>query len=584
MRDEKNLNFISTIHFLSKYLKGYHFQFVAFYIGWFLQSAINVVGPLILGVMIDQIIYCKNITLFIKIAEVFVMVTIFSCILYYFIYQIYAYILVMFTFEIKKDVFSHLLDADAQYMASANTGSLITAIQVYTNECMNFVVRNLIHNINGILMIAFCTIYIFMINCQIGILAVISVPIGIYITYKYGKKIRVYGEESETYYNSFVSWLYEMLTGLRDIRLLNAQNVVNRTFTKKHKKMFAVNVKSITSTLTAENIINGSNLLIQLVMFTFIALFSKKYNITVGMIVVILAYYNILTKEVGAISNKHMDAQNRISYIQHIYDFMQVPVEKNFDIERKIKVTNGNISINNITFSYNFGEKIISDLSLNINEGEKIAIVGESGCGKTTLSYMMIGFYQPQNGYIEIDGQKLCDCSLQSIRQNIGIVQQDVLLFDGTIKENLLFGNPKATDDELESACRLAGITNFCKKLPDSINTVIGSKGVALSGGEKQRIAIARIYLKNPKIIIFDEATSALDSDTEMQIHKSWKQALDGRTVIVIAHRQSSVMLCDKVAIMEKGKIIEVGSPLTMVNESSKFRNLFAVKDGKQIC
>lgn len=584
MRDEKKLNIISTISFLSKYLKGHRLQFIAFYIGWFLQSAINVVGPLILGVMIDQIIYYKNITLFMKIAGVFVQVTIFSCILYYFIYQIYAYILVMFTFKIKKDVFSHLLDADAQYMISANTGSLITTIQDYTNECMNFIVRNLIHNINGVFMIGFCTIYIFMISWQMGILTVITVPIGIYITYKFGKKIRVYGEESNAYYNSFLSWLYEMLTGLRDIRLLNAQNEVNRTFNKKHKEMFGVNVKSKMSTLTAENIINGFNLLIQLAIFTFIALFSKKYNITVGMIVVILVYYNILTKEVGAISNKYMDLQSRISYIQHIYDFMQVPVEKNLDVEGKLVVSNGNININKLTFSYNSGEKIIDELSLNINEGEKIAIVGESGCGKTTLSYMMIGFYQPQSGYIEIDGKKLCACTLQSIRENIGIVQQDVLTFDGTIKENLLFGNPKATEDELEEACRNAGIASFYETLSNGINTVIGSKGIVLSGGEKQRIAIARIYLKNPKIIIFDEATSALDSDTEMQIHKSWRYALDGRTVIVIAHRQSSVMLCDKVAIMEKGKIVEVGTPLKMVNESSKFRNLFAVKDGKKIC
>lgn len=581
MKDEHKLNFISTISFLSKYLKGHRFQLVAFYIGWFLQSAINVVEPLILGVMIDQIIYYKNITLFIKIAGVFVLVTIFGCSLYYLIYQIYAYIMTMFTFKIKKDVFAHLLDADAQYMLSANTGSLITTIQDYANECMNFVVRNLIHNVNGIFMIIFCTIYVFIISWQIGILTIIAVPIGILITYKFGKKIRVYGDESKTCYNSFLSWIYEMLTGLRDIRLLNAQNEVNKTFTKKHKEMFDVDIKNKTSALTAQNIIDGSSLLIQLSIFTFIALFSSQYNITVGMIVVILTYFNILTKEVSAISNKYMDTQNRISYIQHIYDFMNVPVEEKLCKSKKLVVNKGNIKIKKVTFSYNIDRKIINDFSLNINEGDRIAIVGESGCGKTTISYMMIGFYKPQHGYIEVDGQRLSECSLESIRENIGIIQQDVLIFDGTIKENLLLGNPKATDYELQVACKCSGMDNFCKSLPNGINTVIGSNGVALSGGEKQRIAIARIYLKNPKIIIFDEATSALDSETEIQIHQSWENILKGRTVIVIAHRQSSVMMCSKVAIMEKGKIAEVGTPLKMIEKSSKFRKLFNVKGGK---
>ena len=207
-----------------------------------------------------------------------------------------------------------------------------------------------------------------------------------------------------------------------------------------------------------------------------------------------------------------------------------------------------------------------------------MALVGKSGCGKTTLARLLVGFYRPQEGMIAIDGQRLDACALDSVREEIGYVQQDVLVFDGSIRQNLLMGNRHAEEEQLIRAYEEAGLAPFIESLPDGLDTIIGSKGMGLSGGQKQRLAIARIYLKNPKILIFDEATSALDSETESAIHQAWRKVLTGKTALVIAHRQSSVMLCDRCTILENGQVAETGIPARMAVESERFRTLFAMK------
>lgn len=222
-------------------------------------------------------------------------------------------------------------------------------------------------------------------------------------------------------------------------------------------------------------------------------------------------------------------------------------------------------------------QDLFQKFSLNIEGGKKVALVGKSGSGKTTLAYMLAGFYKPREGSITIDGKDISDCTLKSLRQNVGIVQQEVLIFDGTIRSNLLLGKKDASEQEIADAYERAGLGDFIRSLEDGIDTVIGSKGVGLSGGQKQRIVIARIYLKNPQIIVFDEATSALDSETEALIHDSWKNVLAGRTALVISHRLSSVMMCEKTAVIEDGVLLEYGSTKELLESSDALKTLFTI-------
>lgn len=574
---EKKLNYFTAIKFLSKYIFKHKRNFIMFYFGWFFDMILSIAMPILFGVMIDQIIYYQNVETFIRIALVFVIMSVFSCALYFFIYAQHHYLMSMYTFEIKRDIFEHMQRCDAEYMADASTGDIISTMQSYSGECMHFVIRNIIHLINAIIRLVVIAIYLFLISWQIGLFVLLATPVSVFVNTRFGKKIRGYGDKQREYYGGYISWVFEILSALRDIRMLGAQEKTCQKFEDNHKKMFTMNIKSGISSITANNIIGLSNLCIQLAIFSFAGFLALSGNITVGLLTIIVAFYSELAMSFGRVSSSYLDAQNRVSYIQRIYDFLHSPTEDVWMGKNKLKISNGSILFNNIEFAYRKSNTVLKKFSLDIKAGERIALVGKSGCGKTSIAYMLIGFYRPQNGTIEIDGQKLTDCSLRSIRQNIGLIQQDVLVFDGTIKENILLGNKKASDEEVIFACEQAGLREYIASLPNALNTIIGTGGIGLSGGQKQRVAIARVYLKNPDIIIFDEATSSLDSVTEEAIHETWKSVLKGRTCIVIAHRQSSVMLCERVAILENGRVIEIGRPEEMVKNSEHFKTLFAV-------
>ena len=580
MKDQNKLTFWSATRFLSKYLKGHRLQLFAFYIGWLLNTILDIVTPILFGLMINQIVYYSNVDLFLKLSLAYAVEMLFCCILYFLFYQIHAYIRTMFIMKLQNDVFSAMNDADAQVMADAKTGDIITTIQWYTSESLNFIVRNILYVANSIITVIFSAVYIFSVSWQIGLLAILSFPLSMAISYFSGKQIRACSDAQRDAYSNYVSWLFEMLTGLRDIRFLGAQRRANHQFTMGHKAMYKTDIKASILSLTAHKCIEASMLLVQLAIYGFAAWSSFTGNMSVGMFVVVVTFVNKLTGGAKFITDSHMDAQNRISYIQKIYNFLNVKSERSWRGNAELQVSDGAVRFDGICFSYHPEVDVIDGLSLQINPGEKLALVGESGCGKTTLAYMLIGFYSPQAGRISVDSQDIADCSLASIRKNIGIVQQDVLLFDDTVRNNLLLGKFGASEDEMISACERAGIWDFVEALPQGLDTVIGAGGIGLSGGQRQRLAIARIYLKDPKILIFDEATSALDAETENLIHEAWKDVLKGRTTLIIAHRQSSVMLCERVALMENGKIAETGDPGEMVQSSEKFRTLFDIKDG----
>jgi ABC-type multidrug transport system fused ATPase/permease subunit len=443
---------------------------------------------------------------------------------------------------------------------------------------MHFVIRNIIHISNGCINLLLLTVYIFIISPWVGLLMLAAVLASVITSAVFGKKIRSYSNTSREIYGGYISYIYEVFTAIRDIRLLGAVKMVNHKVVSFHKKMFRANIRSGLSAISAQSIIDGVNLVIRLAIFTLAAFLVGSGDMTIGMLTIVMTYFTALTWQVSNVSNSYLDAQNRIGYIQRIHDFLEKPTEEAWPGKKELVISKGEIRFMNVSFAYPGGKEVLSDLSLNIAPGERFALCGKSGCGKTTLGYLLIGFYAPQSGDILIDDQRLNECSLRSIRRNIGIVSQDVLLFEGSIRDNMLLGKPNADDGEIISALRRAGIWDHICTLPDGLDTVIGPHGTGLSGGQKQRLSIARIYLKDPKIIIFDEATSSLDSETEQQIHEAWEDVLKNRTSIIIAHRQSSVMLCDRAAVMENGVIADIGTPKVMERLSEHFRNVFAVE------
>ena len=519
-------NMIDAIRFLSKYIKKHKNNFILFYLGWIVDSFITVVSPIILAFMIDEIVYYKNLDTFLNLSIIFVIVSVFSCLLYFLIYTIHSYLYNMYTFDIKLDVFRHAQRVTAEFLSNSETGDIIKTLNDDTTECMHFLIRNIFHFSMGILRCLFYFCYIFLISMEAGAFALFIVPLSAIIIIKYSRQIRRQSAIQRQLYGKYTSWIFEILSGLKNIRLFTAEKTVSDSLIEKNKGLNKIRVKTTITNLTSDNIIKFINLVMLTSVFVLAGYLSYKNQITIGMVTVLIVYFDRLKTEIIELAHNNIDMSARITSIQRIHKFLSTKSEAKWLGNRKLHVDSGQIKFSNLHFKYPTSKGILTGADLSVESGEKIALVGKSGCGKTTISELLLGFYEPDEGSISIDGQDIKKCSLSSIRKNIGVVQQDVFVFDGTIKENLLIGNPKARDSEIWEACKNAHLDDFINGLPDGLETIIGKNGVTLSGGQKQRLSIARIYLKDAKILIFDEATSALDFETETEIHNTWKELL----------------------------------------------------------
>ncbi len=575
----KKLNYFSTIKFLSKYILAYKRNYIMFAIGWLFDILLKLFTPIMFAVMIDEIVYYQNVSVYLRISVALITMIFFACIVHYFTQQQYAYLQIMYSFEIKKDLFNAIQQAKAEALTDMEAGDILNTLQSHTFECMVFVIRNIIHTVNNFFALIFYIIYVFVIGWQFGVLMLIGIPISVYATIKFGKITRKCNDEYNSIYGKYSGWFMERLSALQDIRLLGAQKVEEEKFIGFQRTLFHKQNQNSVITLSSENVVQTINFLVQMSVYALCAFYACKGQITIGVLTIILNYFVNIKGKVIFFSNCFIEAQTRIAKIQRVYDLFQLPSETDWKGKDKLHVTNGKIEFKQISFGYADKQELFRKFSLDIEGGQKIALVGKSGSGKTTLAYMLTGFYQPREGHIFIDGKDISECSLKTIRQNVGIVQQDVLVFDGTIRSNLLLGKKNATDQEITEACERAGLGEFIRSLGEGIDTVVGTKGVGLSGGQKQRIAIARIYLKDPQIILFDEATSALDSETEAFIHESWEKALAGRTALVIAHRLSAVMMCEKVALIEDGVLLEYGNTRELLESSKALKTLFAISE-----
>ena len=571
------MTFWGAVKFINGFLDKLHFKLVLFYFGWLFDTVAEVVTPVLFGVMVNQIVYYRNLSLFIVIGIVFFALSVFTSVLYFLLYEMYGIFWNELIYRMRCRMFSVVLKMDAKAMLDSNYGDIAQLIQWKVMECVHFIVRNIVHNINNYFRIVACLMISFLIDPWIALIMVFMVPVSVFVSWKFGKKIRRERDRNQAVYGRYLSWLYEVFQALKDIRLLGAENRVRKIFYKHQETMIETDINASVETLKAENIIANVNTWIQMVLYAVLAVLAVYQGVSIGSVIVILTYFDSLTDELENVSSRYMDAQERISVIERIKDFMERPVVEASHRIEELSVKDGEIEFQDISFAYPGKELVLHRFSLKIEKGEKIALAGESGCGKTTLSYLLLGFYNVDKGRIMIDHMDTAACTLESIRSNIGVVQQDVLIFDGTIRYNIMLGNEKATEEEFIKACKAAGVYDFVMEMENKFDTLLGREGRQLSGGQKQRIAIARIYLKDPSIIVFDEATASLDTETEEQIHGAWKEVLKDRTSIIIAHRQSSVMLCDRVVILRGGQVVETGTPRDLEQTSEEFRTLFAI-------
>ncbi len=308
-------------------------------------------------------------------------------------------------------------------------------------------------------------------------------------------------------------------------------------------------------------------------------------GISIGTLAFIYTIYTGLTGHLFGFVHGIRGYYISLGDLDELFQYAQIENEIKNGSNRKMKVEKGEIELKNVSFTYpgRGDERAIHDLSLKINKNEKIALVGHSGCGKTTLVKLIYRLYDTAKGEILIDNKNIKEFNQESLRNELSIVPQEAILFDDTIYNNILFSNPKASKDEVMNAMKFAQLDKFVDKLPKKENTIVGERGVKLSGGEKQRVSIARAILANKKILVLDEATSALDSKTEYEIQNDLEQLMKNRTSIIIAHRLSTIMKADKIVVMDKGKIVQTGKHYDLIKQKGIYRELWNLQKGGYI-
>ena len=411
---------------------------------------------------------------------------------------------------------------------------------------------------------------------QLSLLAMIMIPVAAIssknIGKKMGKKVHVSLEASD----KFMKFLSEIIKGSWLIKIYQKEEDELKKISMIIDERFKAIRKVEQTRLGAGPIMEIISALAIAIVVFFAGYRSMQGAITLGEFVSFLAALMLAYQPVRALAGINVGIQEGITAAKRIYEIIDQKNEiYNDENAPSLKLKNATLEFKNISFTYPDGTHALKNLSAKIEGGKKVGLVGISGSGKTTFLNLIPRFFNLKHGTILIDDQNINNINLNSLRKEISIVSQDVILFDDTIRSNILYGNASASDDEIINACKFAAAQEFIEKLPNKYETIIGENGIKLSGGQKQRLSIARAILKDSPIILLDEATSSLDSESEAVIQKAIENLTKNKTTIIIAHRLSTIMNCDKILVFDSGQIVAEGSHEFLVNNSLIYKNLY---------
>ena len=411
---------------------------------------------------------------------------------------------------------------------------------------------------------------------QLSLLAMIMIPVAAisskYIGKKMGKKVHVSLEASD----KFMKFLSEIIKGSWLIKIYQKEEDELKKISMIIDERFKAIRKVEQTRLGAGPIMEIISAVAIAIVVFFAGYRSIQGAITLGEFVSFLAALMLAYQPVRALAGINVGIQEGITAAKRIYEIIDQKNEIfNDENAPSLKLKNATLEFKNISFTYPDGTHALKNLSAKIEGGKKVGLVGISGSGKTTFLNLIPRFFNLKHGTILIDDQNINNINLNSLRKEISIVSQDVILFDDTIRSNILYGNASASNDEIINACKFAAAQDFVEKLPNKYETIIGENGIKLSGGQKQRLSIARAILKDSPIILLDEATSSLDSESEAVIQKAIENLTKNKTTIIIAHRLSTIMNCDKILVFDSGQIVDEGSHEFLVKNSSIYKNLY---------
>jgi ABC-type multidrug transport system fused ATPase/permease subunit len=478
--------------------------------------------------------------------------------------------------QLRSKVQSHILKLPIRYFDNAKTGELVSRIMTDVEGVRNLVGTGLAQMVGGILTSVVCLVILITISPMMTFYVLVPVAIFGFISLKAFGRIRPIFRERGKINADVTGRLTETLGGIRVIKGFNAELQEIRVFAEGVDRLF----KNIKSSLTATSLITSSaTLLLGLASAGIMGIggwMIMNDQLTFGDFLAFTLYLGFMIAPIVQMSNIGSQLTEAFAGLDRTEEIMNTPVETdNPHRTIELKDIKGHIQFQNVSFAYEEAKDVVKNISFEALPGSVTAFVGTSGSGKSTISGLVSSFLNPDDGKILVDGHDLQKVTLDSYRSKLGVVLQEDFLFEGTIRENILFPRPNATDAELMNAVNSAYVNQFTDKFEDGLDTQIGERGVKLSGGQQQRIAIARAILADPKILILDEATSNLDTESEHFIQSSLKQLMKGKTTFVIAHRLSTIRQADQILVIEDGEIAERGQHDELIAKEGRYFDLY---------
>ncbi len=563
------------------YLSPYKLHLFIVFVAIVISSVLGVMPSMLTGKMIDDGLYGKNLAVLIQLILTSLFVLILSNLISIVETYINTWVAQHISFDMKNQMYAHLQKMPQSFFTSNMQGDIITRMTSDINGVQSVIAGTMASIFSNVCTIVVTLVALFEKNWILALVGASLVPFLTIPSTIVGKKRWKLATQSQEQSDKLNQILNETLSvsGQQLTKIYTREKEDLKNYRKVSFECMRLRIKERMVGMwfwRAMNIFTSMGPLLIYLLGGVLIIAVGDTDLSVGDITVMVTLLNRLYRPIDQLLNIHVDIVRSMALFNRIFEYFDLPIEiqspKN---AKQLSNARGEIEFKNVHFSYNPEKEILRGISFKLTPGKTTALVGTSGAGKSTISWMIPRFYDVSAGEVLFDGVNVKELELESLRKNIGVVTQESYLFNATVRENLLFAKPDATDDEIINACKDANIHDFIMSLPDGYDTLVGNRGFKLSGGEKQRVSIARAILKNPTMLILDEATSSLDSISEYAIQQALVPLLKGRTSLVIAHRLSTIMAADEILVIKDGIIAERGTHSELLEIDGTYKMLY---------
>lgn len=483
------------------------------------------------------------------------------------------------TFETVRDIrdtaFKRIEALPLKYIDSHAHGDLVSRVIADVDQLADGLLLGFSHFFTGIVTIVATLVFMLTISWKITLIAVVLTPLSLFVARFVSKSTYNLFKEQSKIRGSQTALIDEMIGSAKVVKAYNYTKRSHNRFESVNNELQRVSTKAI----FLSSLVNPSTRFINSIVYAAVGLsgaFSVvSETVSVGGLTCILSYANQYTKPFNEISGVITELQNALACATRIFELIEAEEQPSDSENEDLSDISGNVALENVYFSYTPERPLIQDFNLNVKAGQRIAIVGPTGCGKTTLINLLMRFYDVNSGKISVEGKDIRDVTRKSLRQGYGMVLQETWLKSGTIRENIKMGDLNASDDDMIAAAKASHAHSFIKRLPQGYDTVIGEDGGSLSAGQKQLLCITRVMLTKPPMLILDEATSSIDTKTEIRVQRAFEKLMEGKTSFIVAHRLSTIMSADVILVMKDGNIIEQGTHYELLKKGGFYSNLY---------